>query len=108
MVGNLVILYSRGQIASALVFVLVGAGFSGFMMASQNLVLEFGGESDRAMRIAATNASAEMVGMIAFLVAGLLSDIVPLQWIFWGSCGLQLLAMARMLGVRDPRDVAPI
>lgn len=104
LVGNLVILYSRGEMASALVFVLVGAGFSGFMLASQNLVLEFGGELDRAMRIAATNASAELIGMVAFLVAAALSDAVPLQWIFWGSCGLQVLAMTRMLGVEDPRE----
>ncbi len=107
MLGNLLVLYSRSEVSAALVFVLVGAGFSGFQLASQNLVLEFGSEADRAMRIATTNASAELVGMVAFLVAGLLSDAVPLRWIFWGSCALQLLAIVRMLGVRDPRREAP-
>ena len=43
-----------------------GASLGGFVLAGSNLVLEFGYERDRAMRIAVDNASTELVGMVGY------------------------------------------
>ena len=101
--GNTAILYGTSLTSAYAVFILVGAGFSGFMLASQNLVLEFGNQADRPMRIAATNGIAELVGVVSYLGAGLLSDTAPLSWIFAASIGLMAVAAAVMWRVRDPR-----
>jgi len=101
--GNVLVLGFSGGVSAVLVFLLVGAGYGGFLLSSQNLVLEFGTQADRAMRIAATNATAEAVGMVAYLAAGFASDVVPLQWIFAASLVLQAGTAAALLRVRDPR-----
>jgi MFS family permease len=101
--GNAVILYGNTLGSAYAVFILVGAGFSGFMLASQNLVLEFGDQADRPMRIAATNGISELFGVASFLGAGLLSDTAPLSWIFAASILLIVAAAVVMWRVRDPR-----
>lgn len=101
--GNAAILYGNSLGSSYAVFVLVGAGFAGFMLASQNLVLEFGDQADRPMRIAATNGISEFAGVLSFLAAGLLSDTAPLSWIFSASIVLLVVAAGVMWTVRDPR-----
>ena len=105
--GNVAILSGNTLASAYAAFILVGAGFSGFMLASQNLVLEFGNQADRPMRIAATNAIAELVGVVSYLGAGLMSDAAPLSWIFAASIGLIAAAAAVMWRVRDPRWHAP-
>lgn len=103
MAGGLLVLVWLSLPTSYLAFVLLGAGFSGTLMADQNLVLEFGDEGNRAMRIAATNSLAEIVGAAAYLGAGLLADRMPLSWLFLGALGVQVCAGALMGQVEDPR-----
>jgi len=88
------------------VYLLVGAGLGGFMVASQNLVLEFGTSSDRPMRIATANALSEFVGVLGFLGAGLLADVAPLLAVFGVATVLQLAALVTIRGVAEPR--APV
>ncbi len=104
--GNLLILQSQSLGSAYLVFVLVGAGFSGFMLASQNLVLEFGSETDRPMRIAATHATSELVGMVSYLGAAAVSEMAPLAWIFWISLFLHTTSAAVMFKLKDPRHAS--
>ena len=104
--GTALLLTSSSVWLASLTYVLVGAGVGGFMLAGSNLVLEFGTERERAMRIAANNASTELVGMLGFLVAGLLADRVSLRCAFLVSIGLQALAIIRVWGMRDPRGRA--
>jgi MFS family permease len=85
------------------VFVLVGAGLGGFMLASQNLVLEFGTARDRPLRIATANSLSELVGMLGFLGAGLLADAAPLYLLFVIATALQLCALAAIRAVAEPR-----
>ncbi len=86
-----------------LVFGLVGAGMGGFMLASQQLVLEFGTAHELPTRIAGTNALSELVGVVGFLVAGLLADQIPLAWLFGLAAALQGLAVLQILAVKEPR-----
>ena len=102
--GNAVILASSSLAAAYLVYLLIGVGLSGFMLAGQNLVLEFGTESDRPMRIATTNGSAELIGALAYLGAGLLADALPMQTVFWLSIGFQALALQQTTRIVDPRS----
>ncbi len=103
MAGNLLSLLGNGLWSAYGIFFLVGAGSAGFMLASQNLVLEFGNQENRPMRIASANASSEFVGMMAYLSAGMLSDAASLAWIFGLSLALQAAAIIAMMKVEDPR-----
>ncbi len=89
------------------VFLIVGSGMSGFMLASQNLVLEFGSALDRPFRIATANSASEFVGMFAFLGAALLSDVYPLPVVFVLAGLFQIAALILVRGVTDPRVRPP-
>lgn len=54
-------------------YVGLGAGLGGFMMASQNLVLEFGARVDLPMRVAVANSASEAVGIFSPLIGGLIA-----------------------------------
>ena len=86
------------------VMVGLGAGLGGFMMASQNLVLEFGSRENLPARIAVANSAAELVGAIGPLAAGLLSDAFSYVAVFWTAIAFQLAAIVWVGGfVREPR-----
>ena len=72
-------------------------------MGAGRVVLEFGTQRDRAMRIAISNSGSEFVGTFGFLVAGLLADLATLQLVFGLSIAFQLAAIALMRRVREPR-----
>jgi MFS family permease len=86
------------------VMVGLGAGVGGFMMAAQNLVLEFGSRHNLPLRIAVANSSSELVGAIGPLVAGVLGATVSYRSIFWTGIVFQTAALALMaLWVEEPR-----
>jgi MFS family permease len=85
----------------------LGAGLGGFMMAAQNLVLEFGSRHNLPLRIALANSSSELVGAIAPLSAGLLATAVGYRAVFATAIAFQLAALLLMaLWVREPRHRA--
>lgn len=88
------------------VYGLVGAGTGGFMLASRNLVLEFGGERDRPLRIALGNSLSELSGALGFAAAGVTSWLVSLEAAFAGSLALQGIALVMVRRVRDPRHAS--
>jgi MFS family permease len=99
----LIILAPAGTLTYAGIYALVGAGMSGFMLAGQNLVLEFGTQRDRPMRIAISNSVSEFVGMLAFLSAGLIADLATLPLVFVLSIAFQFGAILLMRRVQEPR-----
>jgi MFS family permease len=99
----LILVVSPGTLAYAAVYALVGAGLAGFMLAGQNLVLEFGSQRDRPMRIAISNTGSELFGMAGFLIAGLLADRAGAPVVFALSIACQLAALLVMRGVEEPR-----
>lgn len=105
-VGSLIVLWAPVFPVAYAVFLLVGAGLSGVLLASQNLVLEFGRERDRPMRIAATHSLSEAAGVVGFLGAGLISQTAPVESVFLVATVLHLLALRRLIRTVDPRRAA--
>lgn len=103
--GTGLLLLTSDLWTASLTYALVGAGLGGFQLSGTNLVLEFGSERERAMRIAALNASTELVGTIGFLGAGVLADLVSFPSAFAASIALQALAIWRIEAMRDPRRI---
>jgi len=82
----------------------LGAGQGGFMMSSQNLVLEFGARENLPMRIAVANSASGLMGAIAPLAAGLLLLVLPYEAVFWIAIGFQSAAVVWVVvAVPDPR-----
>ena len=104
--GSLIVLWAPVFPVAYVVFLLVGAGLSGVLLASQNLVLEFGRERDRPMRIAATHSLSEAAGVAGFLGAGLISQMAPIEGVFLISIVFHLLALRRLIRTVDPRRTA--
>ena len=104
--GSLIVLWAPVFPIAYAVFLLVGAGLSGVLLASQNLVLEFGRERDRPMRIAATHSLSEAAGVAGFLGAGLISLMAPIESVFLVSTVLHLLALRKLIRTVDPRRTA--
>ena len=87
-----------------LVFAGLGAGQGGFMMSSQNLVLEFGEREDLPMRIAVANSASELVGAIGPLLGGVIAMVWSYELVFGIAIGFQLAAIALVLRfVDEPR-----
>ncbi|MBW2242639.1 MAG: MFS transporter [Deltaproteobacteria bacterium] len=104
-VAALALMYA-GHEAIVLVLIMVGlgAGFGGFQMSSQNLVLEFGSRENLPMRIAVANAASELVGAIGPLVGGVLAVMVSYESVFWTGIAFQLAAVGWVLrAVPEPR-----
>ncbi len=101
--GTLLLLVVPSVATAYVTYALVGAGLGGFMLSSQNLVLEFGSERDRALRIATHNSTTELAGSIGFLAAGVLADLVGFDAAFGASLALQAAAIAVNARMRDPR-----
>ncbi len=101
--GSLLVLWAPVVTVAYAVFLFVGAGLSGVLLASQNLVLEFGRERDRPMRIAATHSLSEAAAVAGSLGAGLISLVAPVESVFLVSTVLHLLALRRMIRTVDPR-----
>ena len=80
------------------------AGQGGFMMSSQNLVLEFGEREDLPMRIAVANSASELVGAIGPLLGGVIAMVWSYELVFGIAIGFQLAAIALVLRfVDEPR-----
>jgi MFS family permease len=88
----------------ALCFAGVGAGQGGFMMASQNMVLEFGDRANLPLRIAASNTTSELLAGVATLAGAAAVLFAPVPAIFLAGVGFKLAAMIVMAArVREPR-----
>ncbi len=86
------------------VFALVGPATGGYMMATNNLVLEFGTMEDRPQRIAVASMTSEAVRGVAPFMGGLLADAVGYKPVFAISLGCLLLAAVVMhTMVEEPR-----
>ena len=85
-------------------FVGIGAGYSGFLIAAQNMVLEFGDRSDLPMRIAMVNSAQSLVQVFGAIVGGQMADSLGFEVVF-AAAVLAKLAAAGMLWfyVREPR-----
>jgi predicted MFS family arabinose efflux permease len=104
-VGSVLLLMAMSSEAAMVgVMVGLGAGQGGFMMSSQNLVLEFGSRENLPMRIAVANSASELLGGLGTLAAGVLASVATMVAVFWTGIAFQLAAVVWVaLFVRDPR-----
>ncbi len=103
--GATVGLLFAGDISAILFcFVGIGAGYAGFLIAAQNMVLEFGTRSDLPMRIAMVNSAQSLVQVVGVVAGGQMAASLGFEVVF-GVAALAKLAAAGMLWfyVRDPR-----
>jgi MFS family permease len=95
---------AHSLLALSVVMACLGGGQGGFMMASQNMVLEFGSRENLPLRIAVANSASELVAAVGLGSAGLLVAAAGYAALFWTQIAFQLAAIAWVaLGVRDPR-----
>ena len=89
-------------------FIGIGAGFSGFQLAAQNMVLEFGSRSDLPMRIAMVNSAQSLVQAFGAIAGGQLAYSLGFEVVF-AAAVLAKLAAAGMLWfyVSEPRVFRP-
>jgi MFS family permease len=104
MLSALLLLTTTSFAGLVLVMVGLGAGLGGFMLAGQNLVLEFGAREDLPMRIAVANSAAELLGGFGVLAGGILYVAVAPAAVFWTAIAFQLAAvLVVVLHVDEPR-----
>jgi signal transduction histidine kinase/MFS family permease len=106
--ATIALIFSKDQNAILFCFVGIGAGYSGFLIAAQNMVLEFGSRSDLPLRIAMVNSAQSLVQALGPIGGGMLAMAVSFEAVF-AAAVLAKLAAAGMLWfyVREPRDKRP-
>jgi MFS family permease len=105
MLAVLLLMNTESEAGLVIVFAALGAGFGGFQMSAQNLVLEFGSQRDLPMRIAVANSASELVAAFGAIAGGLLTLVVSLPTLFWTAIGFQAAALAIVLFfVDEPRN----
>jgi predicted MFS family arabinose efflux permease len=104
-IGSVLLLMAMSSEATMVGVMLgLGAGQGGFMMSSQNLVLEFGSRENLPMRIAVANSASELLGGLGTLAAGVLASAVSMLAVFWTGIAFQVSAVVWVaFYVRDPR-----
>ena len=85
-------------------FALLGASLSGYMMAANTMILEFGDRDDLPMRIAVSATAESITATAGPLVGGVVAEIYGYDTVFMASLGFLVAAfIILILAVRDPR-----
>jgi MFS family permease len=100
----LLLMQSTDLLGLLFVFVGLGAGLGGWMMSSQNMVLEFGRREDLPMRIAVANSAQELVGAVGPVLGGILAMTWSYTGVFWLAIAFKTAAVLVMaFRVPEPR-----
>jgi signal transduction histidine kinase/predicted MFS family arabinose efflux permease len=104
--ATIALAFSTDSASVLLCFIGIGAGYSGYLIAAQNMVLEFGDRSDLPMRIAMVNSAQSLVQVFGAIAGGTMAASLGFEVVF-GAAVLAKLAAAGMLWfyVREPRAV---
>lgn len=95
-------LHEPGPIFAA--FALLGASLSGYMMAANTMILEFGNRDDLPMRIAVSATAESITATAGPLIGGVVAELYGYNTVFLASLGFLAAAfVVLILGVRDPR-----
>lgn len=86
-----------------LTFCGLGAGFGGYMVASQNFVLEFGRHHERPMLIAISDTASHLMMAIGPLLGGLLAQRFDFVYVFALAIVVKTVSMLAILRVEEPR-----
>ena len=95
-------LHEPGWIFAA--FALLGASLSGYMMAANTMILEFGNRDDLPMRIAVSATAESLTATAGPLIGGVVAEIYGYDVVFMASLGFLAAALVILVtAVRDPR-----
>ena len=94
--ATIALLFAQDMNASIFCFVGIGAGYAGFLIAAQNMVLEFGSRDDLPMRIAMVNSAQSLVQVIGAVAGGAIASSLGFEVVF-AAAALAMLAAAGML-----------
>ena len=87
-----------------LAFAGLGAALSGYMMAAQTMILEFGDRDDLPMRIAVSATAESITATAGPLIGGLVAEAFGYTVVFGASLGFLAAGLVILLvAVRDPR-----
>jgi MFS family permease len=86
-----------------LAFCGLGAGFGGYMVASQNFVLEFGMHHERPMLIAISDTASHLMMAIGPLLGGLIAQRFDFSYVFGIAIVVKAFSMLAILRVDEPR-----
>lgn len=87
-----------------LAFFGLGAGQSGYNMAAQTMILEFGNRDDLPMRIAVSTTAESITATLGPLIGGRVADVFGYPAVFGISIGVLAAALMVLLGfVKEPR-----
>lgn len=85
-------------------FAMLGASLSGYMMAANTMILEFGSRDDLPMRIAFSATAESLTATAGPLIGGLVAEVYGYDVVFLASLGFLAAAFVILvLFVRDPR-----
>ncbi|HEY8605588.1 MAG TPA: MFS transporter [Noviherbaspirillum sp.] len=99
--GGLLLAHEPGWVVLA--FCGLGAGFGGYFVASQNLVLEFGASHDRPMLIAVSDTASHLMMAAGPVLGGLIAQGFDFAWLFGAAIVLKSLALLMVLRLEEPR-----
>ena len=104
--ATVALVYAKEPSAILFCFVGIGAGYSGFLIAAQNMVLEFGSRADLPLRIAMVNSAQSLVQVVGAVAGGQMAQSLGFEVVF-GAAVIAKLAAAGMLWfyVREPRQL---
>lgn len=86
-----------------LAFCGLGAGFGGFFISADNLVMEFGARKDRPMLLAVAGTGTYAMMAIGPVLGGMLAQGVRFWLVFALAIAVKCLAFAMALAMKDPR-----
>jgi len=86
-----------------LAFCGLGAGFSGYQVAAQNLVLEFGEPNELPMLIAVSDTASHLMMAMGPIIGGLVAIYLDYGHIFWLTLVFKLAAVSMVWRVIEPR-----
>ncbi len=82
----------------------LGASLSGYMMAAQTMILEFGDRDDLPMRIAVSATAESVTATLGPLIGGIVAEIYGYTVVFGASLGFLVAALViLLLFVSEPR-----
>ena len=85
-------------------FALLGASLSGYMMAANTMILEFGSRDDLPMRIAVSATAESITATAGPLIGGVVAEIYGYNAVFLASLGFLAAAFVVLVtAVREPR-----
>lgn len=103
--ATVILLALHSPVAIFVAFFGLGAAQSGYMMAAQTMILEFGNREEMPMRIAISSSAEGITASISPILGGLVADALGYPAVFGISIGFLVISLACLvLMVKEPRD----